>query len=99
MALSRFGDPARSDLGQPRRGLDDAGVRATTDLGDLDLASVLRAMRLAEDLRAQALRLADVELRDVTVAAAQEASDAAVLEAVRRERLAETAREHGAWGD
>lgn len=73
-------------------------MRTTSDLSDLDLASVLRMLRHAEDVRARALRLHDLELRDVTVRVAQEASDAAVLEAVRRERLAETAREFGAWG-
>jgi len=45
-------------------------VRTTSDLSDHDLASVLRAVRLEEDVRARALRVADVKLRDVTVACA-----------------------------
>lgn len=84
------------DPGQPRRGLDDAGVRTTSDLSELDLGAVLRLMRLAEDVRARALLLHDVDLRDVTVRVVEQASDAAVLEPVRRERLAEAARELGA---
>jgi len=78
------------DPGLPRRGLDDAGVRATSDLSKQGLGVVLRLMRVAEDVRRRALSLHDLEL----VRCAGEASDAAV----RRERLAETAREFGAWG-
>lgn len=53
-------------------------------------------MRHAEDVRGRALRLHDLELRDVTLRVAGEASDCAVLEAVRRERMAEASREFAA---
>jgi len=55
-------------------------------------------VRLSEDVRGRALRLADSKLREVTVAYAQEACDAAQLKSLRREQLVESAGEFGGWG-